>query len=308
MNPVAVSVHAVQLALGRYFWAINLVFVACFAYVGASLENVFVAELIRPAPKVVTGNAAPAPKPVKHAELTPEDLARLMGAKLPEAPPPEEAAQDAKAPDMTSEPIRTSLHAQLLATVLANRPEWSIATIKDLNQNETKICMIGDVFMGADVLDIQYLRVILLVDGHREFLDLSAPPSTVAVAPKAEGEPAPPPTGEGIKKLSENRYQIERSTVNNALANMNDLAMQARIVPSFKNGQPNGFKLFSIRPDSLYAKIGIQNGDVIQRLNGFDMNSPDKALEAYTKLKSANAIDMQVERNGQTVNYHYGIQ
>ena len=208
---------------------------------------------------------------------------------------------------MTSEPVRTSLHAQLLATVVANRPEWSIATIKDLNANETKICMVGDVFMGADVLSIEYLKVILLVDGHREYLDLSAP-STVAVAPKPEGEAAPAPTGEGIKKLDEHRYQIERSTVNGALANMNDLAMQARIVPSFKNGQPNGFKLFSIRPDSLYAKIGIQNGDVIQRLNGFDMNSPDKALEAYTKLKSANAIDMQVERNGQTVSYHYGIQ
>jgi general secretion pathway protein C len=304
---VAVSVHAVQLALGRYFWAINLAFVAGFAYVGADLENVFVAEMIRPAPKVAPSGAVPvAPKSLKHADLTADDLARLMGAKLPEAPPPEEA-QEARPPDMTSEPVRTSLHAQLLATVIANRPEWSIATIKDLNLSETKICMIGDVFMGADVLAIEYLKVILLVDGHREYLDLSAP-STVAVAPKPDGDAAPPPTGEGIKKLDEHRYQIERSTVNNALSNMNELAMQARIVPSFKNGQPNGFKLFSIRPDSLYAKIGIQNGDVIQRLNGFDMNSPDKALEAYTKLKSANAIDMTVERNGQTVSYHYGIQ
>jgi len=305
---VAVSAHALQLALGRYFWAINLAFIAGFAYVGASFENIFVAELIRPTPQVATGSVGPPPKPVTHAELTAEGFARLMGAKLPEAPPPE-ATEEARPPDMSSEPIRTNLHAQLLATVIANRPEWSIATIKDLTLNETKICMVGDKFMGADVLEIQYLKVILLVDGHREFLDLSAPPSTVAVAtPKLDQEAPAAPTGEGIKKLDEHRYAIERSTVNSALSNMNDLAMQARIVPSFKNGQPNGFKLFSIRPDSLYSKIGIQNGDVIQRINGFDMNSPDKALEAYTKLKAANAIDMQVERNGQTVTYHYGIQ
>jgi len=306
---VAVSAHVLQLALGRYFWAIDLAFVAGFAYVGAGLENVFVAELIRPAPKVAAGPAGPPPRPVTHTELSPESFAKMMGMRLPEVAP--EATEEApKAPDMTSAPIRTSLHAQLLATIVANRPEWSIATIKDLNVNETKICMVGDKFMGADVLAIEYLKVILLVDGHREYLDLSAPPSTVAVAaPSVVKEDGPPAvTGEGIKKLDEHRYQIERSTVNGALANMNDLAMQARIVPSFKNGQPNGFKLFSIRPDSLYAKIGIQNGDVIQRLNGFDMNSPDKALEAYTKLKAANAIDMQVERNGQTVNYHYGIQ
>ncbi len=303
---MAVSAHALQLALGRYFWAINLAFVAGFCLVGAQLDNVFVAELIRPTPKVPAGAVGPPPKAVSRAPLTAEGFAEMMGAKLPEAPPPD-MAQEAKPPDMTSEPIRTSLHAQLLATVIANRPEWSIATIKDQTLNETMICMIGDKFMGADVLDIQYLRVILLVDGHREFLDLSAP-STVAVAAPKPDDGAPPPPVEGIKKLDEHRYQIERSTVNGALSNMNDLAMQARIVPSFKNGQPNGFKLFSIRPDSLYSKIGIQNGDVVQRINGFDMNSPDKALEAYTKLKAANAIDLQVERNGQTVTYHYGIQ
>ena len=96
--------------------------------------------------------------------------------------------------------------------------------------------------------------------------------------------------------------------MNGALTNLNDLAMQARIVPSFKNGQADGFKLFSIRPDSLYSKIGIQNGDVIERINGLDINSPDKALEAYGKLKSANALDLTVERNGAPQNFHYAIQ
>ena len=108
--------------------------------------------------------------------------------------------------------------------------------------------------------------------------------------------------------VDDRHYKIERSTVNSALANLNGLAMDARIVPSFKNGQANGFKLFSIKPDSLYSKIGIQNGDVIQSINGFDMNSPDKALEAYTKLRNAASIDLQVERGGQTVSMNYGIQ
>jgi general secretion pathway protein C len=96
--------------------------------------------------------------------------------------------------------------------------------------------------------------------------------------------------------------------VNAALADMNKLATDARIVPSFKNGQANGFKLFSIKPDSLYSQIGVQNGDVIQSINGFDMNSPDKALEAYGKLRSAASLDLTLERGGQTVNMHYGIQ
>ena len=41
---------------------------------------------------------------------------------------------------------------------------------------------------------------------------------------------------------------------------MNQIATQARIVPSFKNGVANGFKLFSIQPGSLYSAIGVENG------------------------------------------------
>jgi general secretion pathway protein C len=52
----------------------------------------------------------------------------------------------------------------------------------------------------------------------------------------------------------------------------------------------------------------VQNGDVIQSINGFDMNSPDKALEAYAKLRSASSLDLNIERNGQPVSMHYGIQ
>ena len=79
-------------------------------------------------------------------------------------------------------------------------------------------------------------------------------------------------------------------------------------MPSFKNGVANGFKLFSIRPGSIYSAIGIQNGDVITRINGFDINSPDKALEIYSRLKDAQNVDLQVDRRGQSMSYHYSIQ
>lgn len=298
--------------MARFPWILHALFLAAFAYLGARTVNLFTAQAIRPPLRLVASSTPSAAKAVAHAELTAEAFAKMMGMQIPETQP-EAAIDDTSAPgeasrpaDLSSEPVRTSLHAQLLATVIANRAEWSIATLRDLNQNIDDVYMIDDKFMGAQVLEIQQLRVILLNDGHREFLDLSAP-TAVAIVPKPT-DALPSATGEGIKKLDEHHYNIERSTVNNALTNLNDLAMQARIVPSFKNGQANGFKLFSIRPDSLYSKIGIQNGDVIQGINGLDINSPDKALEAYGKLKSANALDLKVERNGQSVNYHYAIQ
>ena len=84
--------------------------------------------------------------------------------------------------------------------------------------------------------------------------------------------------------------------------------MQARIVPAFKDGVAKGFKLFSIRPDSIYTKIGVQNGDVIRRINGYDLNSPEKALEIYSKLKEASRIDIELERNGSVVRKTYNVR
>ena len=79
-------------------------------------------------------------------------------------------------------------------------------------------------------------------------------------------------------------------------------------MPSFQNGKANGFKLFSIRPDSLYSKIGIQNGDIVQRINGYEMNSPDKALEIYSKLKDSQAITVDIVRRGKAQTMTYQIR
>jgi general secretion pathway protein C len=38
------------------------------------------------------------------------------------------------------------------------------------------------------------------------------------------------------------------------------------------------------------------------------MTSPDKALEVYTKLKSASHLSVGLERNGQKINKEYNIR
>ena len=131
----------------------------------------------------------------------------------------------------------------------------------------------------------------------------SAPP--VNDAPEGEGEGD---LGDGIKKMSDSEYTIPRQEIDNVLSNLNQVATQARIVPSFSNGKANGFKLFSIRPNSLYSKIGIQNGDIVQKINGYEINSPDKALEIYSKLKDAQSITVDLVRRGKQQTLSYSIR
>jgi general secretion pathway protein C len=96
--------------------------------------------------------------------------------------------------------------------------------------------------------------------------------------------------------------------VDDLLSDAPGLATSARIVPSIKDGQPNGFKLYAIRPSSYFAKLGFQNGDTITQFNGMDISSPEKALEAYSKLRSVSKITIEIIRRGQPVSLEYTIK
>lgn len=64
---------------------------------------------------------------------------------------------------------------------------------------------------------------------------------------------------------------------------MGTVARAARIVPSVRDGKPHGFKLYAIRPGSIYVVLGLRNGDTITAVNGDDITTPDKALRIYTQ-------------------------
>ena len=49
-----------------------------------------------------------------------------------------------------------------------------------------------------------------------------------------------------------------------------------------------GVRLFNIRPTSMLGALGLQNGDRLSSINGFEMNEPQKMLEAYQKLVTSS--------------------
>jgi general secretion pathway protein C len=193
-------------------------------------------------------------------------------------------------------------------------PKWSIAIIRDNDSQSSGPYSIGAKIRDATVDDIDEARVYLdFGNGRREYIDLldrpEPAPGVAAAAPAAAStDPLSAELDKGIKKLSEHKYEVQRSTIESLLGNMGSLAKGARIVPEMRDGRPAGFRLFSIRPDGPFAKIGLQNGDVISAINGLEMTSPDKALEVYTKLRTANHLSVGLERNGQKISKDYNIR
>lgn len=301
-----------ELFFRKYFWTVNLVFILLVALLGARTVNLFVESALTPMPSGEVSARQKAKPTVTLASLDLKRLSDLTGIAIPEPEPEVVEASGNLDVDPNAAPVKSSLRVKLLGTLVASDKLWSVSSVQDMNNQRSATYMVGDRIQGAEVIDIERERVIIINAGRKEYID-NQPGDGAGVAaytppPLPNGPPVQAPNTSGIRAMSENDYEVPRAEIDRTLANLNDVAMQARIVPAFKDGQAQGFKLFSIRPDSIYSKIGVQNGDVIKRINGFELNSPEKALEVYAKLKEASRIEIELERNGSSVRKNYTIR
>jgi general secretion pathway protein C len=112
----------------------------------------------------------------------------------------------------------------------------------------------------------------------------------------------------GITRNSDTNFTVSRGLVDQLLTNQAELMRTARIIPHEENGRTVGVKLYGIRRNSLLGRLGLQNGDMLRTINGYDMTSPDSALEAYSRLRGANNLSVNVVRRGNPMALEYNIQ
>jgi general secretion pathway protein C len=307
--------------LRRYLSAVDLVVIAICAIFGARATATAIEAGIAtavPAAKPGARPASPPPQGPVYSKEVEEILKRnIFCSTCPPILGKPVTANDGPPPP--PELQKTSLPLKLLAIMYAAPPaeQWSIAVIRDNDAKTAGPFSIGSQIREAKIDDIEPTRVYLdFGGGRREYLELldeqppkpGAPPVAAAPKPAPSADPLTAELDKGIRKTGANSYEVQHSTLDSLLGNMGALARAARIVPETRDGKSVGFRLFSIKPDGPFGKIGLQNGDIVSAINGLEMTSPDKALEVYTKLKTANHLSVGLERNGQKVTMDYNIR
>jgi general secretion pathway protein C len=199
---------------------------------------------------------------------------------------------------------------QLLGT--GSRGDKLYAVVEDAKSKIQKILTVGDKVDEAEVVDIGWRHMVLRRGGQEELLVV--PPnlgvdgtsaSTTAVSS------APPPSNDGdgqIKKIGDDRYLVAQAEVEHSMANLSELFTQMRAVPNMQDGKTNGFRLFAIRSGSLFQKIGLQNNDVVQRINGIEITDPGRAMSLFQDLQGESRINVDVIRGGETRTLSYEIR
>jgi general secretion pathway protein C len=114
--------------------------------------------------------------------------------------------------------------------------------------------------------------------------------------------------GSGVRKIGEGRFMVDQREVASSTENLSQVLTQARALPYLEAGKTVGFRISEIVPGSIYDKIGLQNGDVVQRVNSQDVNEPGKFFQLYQGLKDEKSISIDLLRNGQRQSLNYDIR
>ena len=193
-------------------------------------------------------------------------------------------------------PVRASLGVanklRLLGVVLGSE-RGVFAIVEELDTKRQVLYRLHDQI--PDLGEVSAIRrdgLVIRSGDQEELLELSTtdkPPTPVVTA----GSPASTTPGIPIKKV------IDRREVEAAMADLPKLLTQARAVPFMVNGAPNGYRMDYIAPASFYEKIGIQYGDVLQRVNGVDVRDPSTMLSLFQQLKNERTVKVDMVRNNQ---------
>jgi general secretion pathway protein C len=306
-----------EILLKKYFWVVNLVVIGiCAGFAGRAAGHILEgAYLAGDDVKAPARHSAPPPVTKVHDKNGDTIVSRDVFCSGCVPPKPTNATENA-AP--SNEWTKSTLQLELVSTMVCPSDDnYSMAVIRDLSTKEKDPLMYhrGSTIepSKATVYRVTSKRVYILNGGRPEYLELegNAPPVVAANTPPPVTQPTLNPELGDIDKgvnCSGNSCTVDRSLVEKLLSNTTMLATAARFVPSIKDGKPNGFKLYAIRPQSIFGRIGLQNGDTIKAINGSEMTTPDAALGLYTKLRNASHLSVQVERRGETVTLDYTIR
>jgi general secretion pathway protein C len=187
------------------------------------------------------------------------------------------------------------------------------AVIEDTQAKRQDLVTVGQKLGDAEVVRIGYRRVVLRRGGEEEVLEVAAEPtgantSGPAPVPAVAAAPAPAAGDDQIRRIGDDRYLISRGEVDHSLDNLSELFTQVRAVPNLENGKTTGFRLFAIRQGSLFEKIGLNNNDVVQRINGIDLNDPARAMSLFQELQGQSRLTVDVLRGGETRTLSYEIR
>jgi general secretion pathway protein C len=201
----------------------------------------------------------------------------------------------------------TDLKLKLWGTV-TGRGRQAYAVIEDTQTRKQNLYRTGDTIQDATVKLILRQKVVLNVNDSDEVLgmeEIGAASDRKESRAVARRDSAPPklPVSSYPRQLTLQSNQIEAT-----LENLDQLMDQAQIRPYIEEGRPSGISITGIKPNTVFRKMRLRNGDIITGVNGTAVETVEDAMKIFGDLSSASELQVEIKRRGQKRVLNYKIE
>ncbi|MCZ7586374.1 MAG: hypothetical protein M5R36_25290 [Deltaproteobacteria bacterium] len=113
---------------------------------------------------------------------------------------------------------------------------------------------------------------------------------------------------EGVKEVGEGQFVVSQDLFQEAFSNPAKIMKGAAVVPFFEKGGIAGFRLKRIRKNSVYSKLGLEQNDVLRRINGIEISGIDDIMKVMASMRDARRFSLDLTRNGQRRSFTYEVR
>jgi general secretion pathway protein C len=192
----------------------------------------------------------------------------------------------------------------LVGTVVGPK-ELSFGVFRDKSGMQ-EVFKIGEQVFGVGKLArVEKEKVMLRQAGREVEIPLDDVKIKEITKPISAGSPA---LAAFAQKVGRGMYIVDQNKLQQAIANPGQMMTDARLKPNVANGKEEGFTLSEVKPGGIYNSLGLQDGDVLLRINEYDITNPERALQAFNALRGLDRVQIDLIRSGARMTMTYQIK
>lgn len=276
-----------------HFFMLPVIAVISYALVGLGYDCLSLLILKGPTVRPIVEAAAPVSafkkEPADAYAVIPQR--NLFGSTdKPVAEKKLETAASVEGPDLAT--------VLAIKGIVAGTGKDGFVVIEEQGKNKQQLYKVGNTLAGAKLIKIARRAVTFLVGNKEKILKMAETNENPLI-------PARPSLLPAATSGRSSPLVVSRSEIDASMKDMGTMLSQAQIRPFYTDGAPDGFMISNIKPGSIYERLGLVNGDIIQAADNRKLLTADDVTALYNTMKAGSSFMLSVKRGGQQQNLPY---
>ena len=185
----------------------------------------------------------------------------------------------------------------LLGTVLSDDSQAVILDVRSRSQDLYRLGaevrpqhVLREVRRFSAVVSTPTGNVLLAMDDERKPAASAPPRGNRRLRPEARIRPSRD-RDDGEEAVVNQRVSLDREVLDESVRRLPELMNEVSVNRVEYDGQ-EAFRLNNIRPDSLFARLRLKNGDILLGVNGEPLESPGQLMELYASGDEAAVLSL----------------